>query len=51
MYLNEKQEIRFLDGDLNDIEFNFHGSFIDPINDNLKIDTALRNRVPETRIN
>ena len=37
MYLNEEARNKIFDeGDLNDIEFNFHGSFISPINENLE---------------
>ena len=37
MYLNEEARTKiFDDGNLNDIEFNFHGSFIDPIDSNLE---------------
>ena len=37
MYLNEEARNKiFADGDLNDIEFNFHGSFIGPINENIE---------------
>ena len=37
MYLNEEARNKiFQEGDLNDIEFNFHGSFIKPIDTNLE---------------